>query len=117
MAFKFQGTVIYEQLSYFARDIFQFTGKLPNYETNGLIQEIRNLASSLLQDYATGNVRTEHSNPELALDRCVISVAKITALIDLCCQLKYIDHSVHSKWILSCDEITKRLYETQKSLK
>jgi four helix bundle protein len=117
MSFKFQGTVIYEQLSFFAKDIFIFTGKLPNYESNGLIQQIRILASNLLTDYAEGNVRTEKSDPTTALDKCIIGVVKIASLVDLSCQLKYIDHTVHTKWMLICDEITKRLYETRKSVK
>jgi four helix bundle protein len=117
MSFKFQGSVIYEQLSLFAKDIFVFTGRLPNYESNGLIGQIRNLASSLLQDYAQGYVRTDQSNPEVSLDKCIVSVAKIASLIDLSSQLEYIDYSTHSKWILICDEITKRLYEARKSLK
>lgn len=115
MSFKFQSSVIYEQLSLFAKDIFIFTGKLPNYESNGLIQQIRTLASELLTDYATGYIRTDKADPAHALDKCITGVAKISALVDLSCQLKYIDHTVHAKWILICDEITKRLYETHKS--
>jgi hypothetical protein len=117
MSFKFQNSVIYEQLTLFAKDIFIFTGKLPNYESNGLILQIRNLASELLTDYAGGLSRTDKSDPTAALDKCIIGVAKIASLIDLSCQLKYIDHTVHTKWVLICDEITKRLYETHKSSK
>jgi len=117
MSFKFQGSVIYEQLSLFAKDIFVFTGKLPNYESNGLIQQIRSLASKLLTDYAKGNARTEKSDPSVALDNCIVGVAEIASLIDLSCQLKYIDHTTHTKWVMICDEITKRLYETHKTQK
>ncbi len=83
MAFKFQGSVIYEQLTIFVKDIFVFTGKLPNYESNGLIQQIQNLASSLLTEYAQGYARTDNSDPEIALDKCIVTVAKIASLIDL----------------------------------
>jgi four helix bundle protein len=117
MSFKFQTHVVYEQLSLFCKDIFVFTGRLPNYESNGLIQQIRNLASGLLQDFAEGYIRTDRSDPKVALEKCIISVAKIASLIDLSCQLGYIDHSTHNKWVLTCDEITKRLYETHKTLK
>jgi four helix bundle protein len=117
MAFKFQGSVVYEQLSLFAKDVFIFTGRLPNYESNGLILQIRNLASGVVQDFAQGYVRTEQSNQAVALDKCIIAVAKVASLIDLSYQLGYIDNSTHSKWVLTCDEITKRLYETHKSLK
>ncbi len=117
MAFKFQSNVIYEQLSLFSKDIFTFTGKLPNYESNGLIQQIRTLAVNLLTDFAQGNVRTDRSDPSEALDRCIITVAKIAALVDLSCQLKYVDHPTHQKWVLICDEITKRLYEFHKTVK
>jgi four helix bundle protein len=117
MSFKFQTHVIYEQLSLFCKDIYIFTGRLPNYESNGLIQQIRNLASSLLLDFAQGYTRTDQSDPQSAIDKCIITVAKIAALIDLCCQLGYVDHNTHSKWVLICDEITKRLYETHKTLK
>jgi four helix bundle protein len=117
MAFKFQSHVVYEQLSFFAKDIFVLTGRLPNYESNGLIQQIRNLGSGLLQDFAQGYIRTEHSDPKVALDKCIISVAKIASLIDLSCQLGYIDHPTHTKYNLTCDEITKRLYDAQKTQK
>jgi hypothetical protein len=95
MPFKFQAQVPYEQLRIFTKDLFEFTGKLPNYESNGLIRQIRNLA----------------------IDNCIISVAKIAALIDLCSHLKYIDHYTRDKWLLTSDQVTKRLYEARKTLK
>jgi four helix bundle protein len=117
MSFKFQGSVIYEQLSLFVKDIFVFTGKLPSYESNGLILQLRNLSSGILTEYAQGYARTDNSDPAVSLDKCIVTVAKIVSLIDLSCQLKYIDHSLHNKWIMTCEEITKRLHEARKTLK
>ena len=117
MPFKFQSQVIYEQLRIFTKDLFEFTGKLPNYESNGLIKQIRNLAIDLLQEYAEGSVRIDRSGGEKSIDNCIVSVAKIASLIDLCSQLKYIDAHTRDKWLLTADEITKRLYETRKTLK
>lgn len=117
MPFKFQSQVIYEQLRIFTKDLFEFTGRLPNYESNGLIKQIRNLAIELLQDFAEGHVRTNKSDAQDSLDKCIAAIAKIAALIDLCSQLKYIDSRTREKWLLTCDEITKRLYESRKTLK
>lgn len=117
MPFKFQTQVTYEQLRIFTKDLFEFTGRLPNYESNGLIKQIRNLAINLLQDYAEGHVRTDKSDAVASIDNCIITVAKIAALIDLCSQLKYIEARTREKWLLTCDEITKHLYETRKTLK
>jgi four helix bundle protein len=117
MPFKFQSQVIYEQLRIFTKDLFEFTGRLPNYESNGLIKQIRNLAIDLLQEYAEGNVRTDKVDAQQAIDNCIISIAKIAALVDLCSQLKYVDHKTRDKWLLTCDEITKRLYDSRKTLK
>lgn len=114
MPFKFQSQVVYEQLRIFTKDLFEFTGKLPNYESNGLIKQIRNLAIDLLQEYVEGNVRTHKPNYENSLDNCIASIAKIAALIDLCSQLKYIEARTRDKWFLTCDEVTKRLYESRK---
>lgn len=115
MPFKFQSQVQYEQLRIFTKDLFEFTGRLPNYESNGLIKQIRNLAIGLLQDYAEGQVRTDKADSTNAIDNCITSVAKIAALIDLCSQLKYIDSKTMQKWMLTCDEVTKRLYDTRKN--
>jgi four helix bundle protein len=117
MPFKFQTQVQYEQLRIFTKDLFEFTGKLPNHESNGLIKQIRNLAMSLVQDYAEGHVRTEKSDAEESIDNCIVSIAKIASLIDLSSQLKYVDAKTRDKWLLTCDEVTKRLYETRKTLK
>jgi len=117
MPFKFQSHIVYEQLRIFTKDLFEFTGRLPNYESNGLIKQIRNLGISLLQDYAEGHVRTTKLIVENSIDNCIVSIAKIAALIDLCAQLKYIEARTRDKWLLTCDEITKRLYDTRKTLK
>ena len=116
MPFKFQSHVVYEQLSIFIKDVFQFTGKLPDYESNGLIRQIRNLAITLIQDYSEGFTRTSKTDSAEGLEKCIVSVAKITSLIDLCHRLNYIDKKTNERWINVCDELTKRLYETHKTL-
>jgi hypothetical protein len=113
MAFKFQNQVVYERLRLFSKDVFIFTGRLPNYERHGLIHQLRHLATDLLENYAATSVRSAPGNP---IDSCVTTVAKIAALIDFCAQLDYTDPTTRDKWLLSCDEVTKRLYETRKTL-
>jgi four helix bundle protein len=116
MPFKFQNHVVYEQISIFAKDLFQFTGKLPEHESNGLIRQIRNLAINLLQDFTEGFVRTSKSESSEAIEKCIVSIAKVVSLIDLCQRLGYVDKKTNDRWTNICDELTKRLYETHKSL-
>ena len=112
--FKFQNSVTYEQLSLFAKDIFVFSGRLPTYESNGLIKHLRNLASTAIQDYAEGTIRPSKFGAT-SLERCIVTIAKISTVIDLCHLLGYIDKPTHEKGLWSCNDMVKRLYEAQKS--
>lgn len=114
MPFKFQSHIVYEQLSIFAKDLFQFTGKLPDYESSGLIMQIRNLAITLIQDFTEGFVRTSKSESTAAMEKCIVSIAKIVSLIDFCQRLGYIDKRTNDRWTNICDDLTKRLYESRK---
>ncbi|HBC72491.1 hypothetical protein A2379_05135 [Candidatus Amesbacteria bacterium RIFOXYB1_FULL_47_13] len=114
MAFSFQNQVTYEQLLIFAKDIFAFTGKLPSYESNGLILRIRNLASSLLQEYALGSTRVSKVNFSQAVEKCIVLVAQIVSLSDLCVHLGYATLTAQRSLILSAEDITKRLYQLRK---
>jgi four helix bundle protein len=116
MPFKFQGHVIYEQLELYTKDLFVFTGRLPNYESNGLIKQIRSLGIDLVQTFAEGFVRTSQTGAAEALEKCISTVARITSLIDLCFKLDYIDKRTNDRWTNMSDELTKRLYENHKSL-
>jgi four helix bundle protein len=115
MAFKFQNQINYEQLLIFSKEIYDLTGKLPTYETQGLILALRKHTSSLLENYAVGSTRTSRVSPLQALDNCISIVAKITALIDLCHHLKYISDFAHQNAVSACEDLTHRLYESRKS--
>lgn len=117
MAFKFQGSIIYEQVLAFTKDIYDLTGKLPVYEQTGLITSLRQLASSMLTDLATGHTRVSSIDPTAAIHSCIESTAKTAALIDLAYHLGYITSPSHQHWILSCEDLTRRLYEHLKSSK
>lgn len=114
--FRFQNQVIYERIQIFVNDIYGFTGALPVYEKSGLIAHLRSLATSLLETYAEGSVRTARTDPNQAIDKCVVTIAKIVAVIDLCLRLRYTSESAHSTWVNSCDELTKNLYTVKRSL-
>jgi len=111
--FKFQSQVLYEQLSLFAKEVFVLSGKLPAYESNGLIKQLRGLASGILEDYAESSVRTSKTGNYIT-EKCVTNIAKISSLIDLCHHLGYIDKFVHDKWLWSCNDTVKRLYDSEK---
>lgn len=115
MPFKFQGQVIYEQLLIFSKDIFAFSGKLPTYETDGMILQLRHLTTTLLQDYAVGGTRASKVSFTQAVDNCITTIARITAMIDLTFSLGYIQKPLHQKLILTCEDLTKRLYESRKT--
>ena len=117
MFFRFQDHVVYERVAIFTKEVYSLTGHLPTYEQPGLIQKLRDLASQMLQDLAEGYSHTPDTNESTAIDRCIISMGKIASLVDLCFQLDYLDVITHKKWLMSCEELTKRLYETRKSLK
>jgi four helix bundle protein len=115
MAFKFQNQINYEQLLIFSKDIYDLTGKLPIYETQGLILALRKHTSSLLEDYVVGATRTSRTSPLQALDNCITTIAKIAALVDLCHFLKYISDTSHQNMISTCEDLTHRLYDSRKS--
>jgi len=115
MAFKFQNQINYEQLLIFSKDIYNLTGKLPTYETQGLILDLRQHTSSLLENYAVGATRTSRISPLQALDNCITTIAKIAALVDLCHFLKYISDTSHQNMISTCEDLTHRLYDSRKS--
>jgi len=117
MAFKFQDTIVYEQVLAFTKDIYDLTGKLPVYEQTGLITALRQLASSMLTDLASGHTRASHMDLHASIHSCIEKVAKIAALVDLCYNLGYLTKPSHSRWLLSCEDLTKRLYEQLKSSK
>ena len=117
MSFRFLNNLTYEQLRQFAKDIFSFTGKLPSHENAGLILQMRTQATNLLQDYTEAFARVSDTAAEESVKKCIVTAGKIAALIDLCHQLGYTTASTRSKWILICEDLTKRLYATQKSLK
>ena len=117
MSFKFQDSIIYEQVLAFTKDIYDLTGKLPVYEQPGLITSLRSLASSMLTDLAAGYTRASTLDPQTSVHSCIEKVAKTAALVDLCSSLGYLTKDGHSYWLLSCEDLTKRLYEHLKSSK
>lgn len=114
--FKFKSHIIYEQLRTFNKDLFVLTGKLPNYESNGLIKQIRNLSVTTVQDFVEGQTRTSKGNTGESMEKCIVSIAKIASLIDLCESLGYVDSKTNERWGNICDDLTKRLYEAHKAL-
>lgn len=114
LPFRFQNQIIYERLRSFAKQIYTFSGSLPVYEQPGLISQLRSLSTSLLEDLAEGFVRTPKTDPLTGLDHCLVNVAKIAALADLCHQLGYTDNHTRENIINTCDELTKHLYEAKK---
>lgn len=117
MSFKFQDSIAYEQVLAFTKDVYDLTGKLPVYEQTGLITSLRQLASSMLTDLASGHTRASNMDPPASIHSCIEKVAKIAALVDLCNSLGYLTPTGHSHWLLSCEDLTKRLYDHLKSSK
>ncbi|OGD09453.1 MAG: hypothetical protein A2184_02375 [Candidatus Moranbacteria bacterium RIFOXYA1_FULL_44_7] len=117
MSFKFLNQVLYEQLRQYTKDLFVLTGSFPSYESSGLIPQIRNLGTSLLEDFAESSTRFSESDVPKTLEKCILSIAKITALLDLSFQLKYVNQTTHHKWILASEDLTRRLYDTRKESK
>jgi len=117
MAFRFQDHIVYEQLTVFVADLYSLTGRLPTYEQAGLISGLRNLGNSLVQDFAAGYSRTPDNDPTKSLNSCIEKLARIASLVDLCHQLGYITKATQSRWLLACEDLTKRCYEQLKSSK
>lgn len=115
MSFRFQSHVIYEQLLSFSSDVYSFSGRLPEFEKYGLIEHLRYLAGLVVEDFASGLTRTNETNFSNGIDKCLVGISRIVALVDLCLKLEYASTTSHHHLISSAEELTKRLYEAKKT--
>ncbi|HJZ06034.1 hypothetical protein A2634_01000 [Candidatus Amesbacteria bacterium RIFCSPHIGHO2_01_FULL_48_32] len=115
MYFRFQNKIAYEKTLIFTKDIFNLTGKLPDYEKNGVIKQLRAMGTSVLQDIAEHYSSKGPDDSFHSLDRSIKTVAKIAAMIDLCHNLGYLSSPNHHSWTVYCEDLAKHLEEIRKS--
>lgn len=113
MSFKFHQHALYEQVTAYAKDVYQITSKLPDYEHLGLINHIRDLCTQLVENTAVTLTYPKLADVELGLKQGIILVSKIAADFDLAHSLKYIDQNTHDRAIALSEDITKNLHATK----
>ena len=117
MALRFQNFPIYLEIRTFVKEIYQLTSKLPRQERFELASQLRRAATSILLNLAEGSMKKSDAEFNRFILIGVGSLSEIVAILDICLDEKYIHSSIHTHYMVKCENLIKQLYGFSRKLR
>jgi four helix bundle protein len=88
---------IYKRALRFARDIYNLVKRFPDYEENGLRNQLRRASSSIVANFAEGHYNIYFGKEKDRLNSAMASTAECQSFLDLAYMVKYITREEYNK--------------------
>ncbi len=114
MSFRFRSAVIYDRVHLYAKEMYNMTGRFPEYERDGLIKDIRSTCLNLVKETAiTLNKPKGQEETKDSYKQCLNSISELVALFDFAFRMEYISEILHTRAIQFSEDAMKYLYEAK----
>ncbi len=110
MARDYRQIGIYHLAYDFVLEIYRLTKDFPKAEEQNITSQIRRAAVSIPLNIAEGSAKASDREFAYYLNVAYASAKEVEVLLNLCCDLKYLDELQGKQLVLKLDEVNAKLF-------